>query len=44
MRLKPGARPRSFTATQQYAVERVAFSWDARFRIAPLLAVHVRDA
>jgi hypothetical protein len=44
MRLKPGARARTFTATQQYAVERVAFSWDARFRIAPLLAVHVRDA
>jgi len=43
MWLKPNARPRSFTATQHYAVERMAFSWHARFRLAPLIALQVRD-
>lgn len=43
MWLKPNARPRSFTATQHYAVERMAFSWQARSRLAPLLALQVRD-
>jgi hypothetical protein len=43
MWLKPNARPRRFTATQNYAVERVAFSWQARFPIAPLIALKVRD-
>jgi uncharacterized protein DUF6544 len=32
MRLKPGGRAMAFTAVQQLAVDRVAFSWKARFR------------
>ena len=40
---KPGARAMHFTATERLAVDRVAFSWVARFRIAPLLSLVVRD-
>ncbi|HET8752527.1 MAG TPA: DUF6544 family protein [Gaiellaceae bacterium] len=36
MWLKPDARGMSFTAVQRLAVERVAFSWRARFPIGPL--------
>lgn len=43
MTLKPGARPRSFTATERLVTDRVAFSWRARFRMLGALAVHVTD-
>lgn len=42
MWLKPGARAMSFTAIQHLAVERVAFSWRARFPIGAL-ALRVVD-
>ena len=32
-----------FTATERFAVDRVAFSWQARFRIAPLVSLSVSD-
>jgi len=40
---RPNARTMRFTATERFAVDRVAFSWEARFRIAPLLSLNVRD-
>jgi Family of unknown function (DUF6544) len=40
---KPGGRPIHFTATERLAVERVAFCWAARFHIAPVVALKVRD-
>ncbi len=40
---RPNARAMRFTATERFAVDRVAFSWEARFRIAPLLSLNVRD-
>jgi hypothetical protein len=43
MWLKPGARGRRFTATQCFAVERVAFSWQARFPLLGSLALSVVD-
>jgi hypothetical protein len=43
MWLKQGARPRRFTATQEYAVSDVAFTWRARFPIALGLALRVVD-
>jgi hypothetical protein len=39
---KPKARPRRFTATQHIAVDRVAFSWRARFGFGPF-ALAVAD-
>jgi len=39
----PGSRPMRFTAIERLAVDRVAFSWEARFPIAPLLSLNVRD-
>jgi len=42
MQLKPG-RWTSFVATQEGAVERVEFSWRARFRVAPLISMKVVD-
>jgi Family of unknown function (DUF6544) len=39
---KPRARPRRFTATQHIAVDRVAFSWRARFGVGPF-ALAVAD-
>ena len=41
---KPDAAPRSFRATQRIAVDRVAFAWRARFRLARVLALEVVDA
>lgn len=32
-----------FTATEEFAVERIAFCWRARFRLAPVVAIRVRD-
>jgi len=40
---KPGGRALRFTAYEQLAVEHVAFSWRARFPIAPLLSLRVHD-
>jgi hypothetical protein len=40
---KPGARPMPFTATEDFAVNRVAFSWRARFPIAGPLTMTVVD-
>ena len=41
---KPGAGARRFTATQHSAVDRVAFEWRARFRIARVLSLDVVDS
>ena len=38
---KPGGRAMHFTATQRIAVDRVAFSWRARFPLLGPLALHV---
>ena len=43
MWLKPGGRARRFEAEQDYAVGSVAFSWRARFPLAPLVSLHVVD-
>lgn len=43
MWLKPGGRSRRFTAVQELAADRVAFSWRARFPIVPLVAMKVVD-
>jgi hypothetical protein len=40
---KPGARPMPFQATEDFAVDRVAFLWRARFRIVGPLAMTVVD-
>jgi hypothetical protein len=40
---KPGARAMAFQATEDFAVERVAFSWRARFPIVGPLAMTVVD-
>jgi hypothetical protein len=40
---KPGASPRRFKAEQRFAVDAVAFSWQARFRIFGPLALKVVD-
>jgi len=42
MQLKPG-RWTQFEAEQEFSVQRVEFSWRARFPLAPLVALHVRD-
>jgi hypothetical protein len=44
MILKPGARPRRFTATEEFATDRVAFSWRARFPMLGPLALRVTDS
>jgi hypothetical protein len=40
---KPGGRALRFTAVEELAVREVAFSWRARFRMAPLLSLRVHD-
>lgn len=40
---KPGGRPLRFTAVQDIALDDVAFSWRARFRLAPGVALRVVD-
>lgn len=40
---RPGARALAFEATEDFAVDRVAFSWHARFPIAGPLALTVVD-
>ena len=43
MRQRPGGRVTSFQATEDFAVDRVAFSWRARFPIVGPLALTVVD-
>jgi hypothetical protein len=43
MWLKPGARPKPFTAVQEYAVDNVAFVWRASFKIAGFATLRVVD-
>jgi hypothetical protein len=43
MWLKPGARPKRFTAVQEYATDRVAFVWRASFKIAGFATLRVVD-
>ena len=40
---RPGGRPMRFTAVERFSVDRVAFCWEARFRIAALLSLKVLD-
>ena len=40
---KPGGRAMRFEATQRFAVDSVAFSWQARFRMAGPIAIRVVD-
>jgi Family of unknown function (DUF6544) len=44
MTLKPGARPRRFTATEEFATDRVAFAWSARFPMLGPISLHVTDS
>lgn len=41
---KPGGRAMRFTATQLLDVDRIAFSWQARFPLLGPIALHVVDA
>jgi hypothetical protein len=41
---EPGAKAQRFTATEEFAVDRVEFSWRARFPIVGPVALHVTDA
>lgn len=43
MRQKPGGRAMRFTAVQHFAVERIAFSWQARFPVVGPLALRIVD-
>lgn len=44
MVLKPGAAPRRFAATEEFAIGRVAFAWHARFPMVGPLALRVSDS
>lgn len=44
MFLKPGARPRAFTATEELAVDRVEFAWRARFPMVGPISMRVIDS
>jgi hypothetical protein len=44
MVLKPGARPRAFTASEEFAIDRVAFAWRARFPMLGPLGLRVTDS
>ena len=44
MILKPGASPRRFTATEEFATDHVAFAWRARFPILGPIGVRVTDS
>ncbi len=44
MVLKPGASPRRFAATEEFAIGRVAFAWHARFPMVGPLALRVTDS
>lgn len=43
MRLKPGGRWLRFSAVEEFFVREIAFSWQARFSVAPLARVRVVD-
>lgn len=43
MRQKPGGSWLRFSAVEEFAVDEVAFSWRARFRLAPLVWLSVVD-
>lgn len=40
---KPGSRPMPFEATEEFAVSRTSFHWEARFKILGPLALKVTD-
>jgi Family of unknown function (DUF6544) len=40
---KPGGHAMHFRAIERFAVEHTAFCWEARFQIAPVVAIRVRD-
>ena len=40
---RSGGRPMRFTAVEDFAADRVAFAWEARFAIAPLVTLKVHD-
>ena len=44
MHMKPGGRATRFTATERFAVDRVAFVWVARFPILPAVSLKVLDS
>lgn len=44
MVLTPGGRPRAFTATEEFAVDRVAFGWRARFPMLGPISPRVVDS
>jgi hypothetical protein len=44
MWVRPGVRCRPFTASEHFAIERVAFSWRARFPVVGRIAFDVVDA
>src|SRR5436305_4374257 len=44
MTLKPGARPRGFSATEEFAIDHVAFAWRARFPLLGPLSLRVTDS
>lgn len=44
MILKPGKRPLRFDAVEEFAVDRVAFAWRARFPLFGALAMRVVDS
>jgi hypothetical protein len=43
MWMKPGGRSRRFRAIEEFSVKAVQFTWEARFPLGPLLAMHVLD-
>jgi hypothetical protein len=43
MRLKPGGRWLPFRATEEYGVQEVAFAWQSRLRLAPMVWLDVVD-
>jgi hypothetical protein len=40
---RPGAKPRRFSAIEEFHTDEVAFSWHARFPIGPLLVARIDD-
>jgi len=44
MVLKPGGSPRRFTATEEFAIDRVAFAWRARFPMLGPVSLRVTDS
>jgi hypothetical protein len=44
MVLKPGAKPRAFATTEEFAVDRVAFAWRAGFAMLGPVSMRVIDS